>query len=168
MGALYTKLFSQDARVLMLGLDAAGKTTTLYRLRLGEVVSSIPTIGFNVETVQHKKFALTVWDVGGQDRIRPLWKHYFANTDAMLFVVDANDPERLNEASTELYKAMTDEEIKQNPLRGLVVFANKMDLPQALSVERITERSSRGIASPFMCKARAPQAEKVSPMRSTS
>lgn len=62
------------------GLDAAGKTTILYKLKLGEVVTTIPTIGFNVETVEYKNISFTVWDVGGQDKIRPLWRHYFQNT----------------------------------------------------------------------------------------
>ena len=61
----------------MLGLDAAGKTTILYKLKLGEVVSSVPTIGFNVETVEYKNIKFTVWDVGGQDKIRQLWRHYY-------------------------------------------------------------------------------------------
>jgi len=60
----------KDTRILMVGLDAAGKTTVLYKLKLGEVVTTIPTIGFNVETVQYKKISFTVWDVGGQDRVR--------------------------------------------------------------------------------------------------
>ena len=64
------------------GLDAAGKTTILYKLKLGEIVTTIPTIGFNVETVEYKNISFTVWDVGGQDKIRPLWRHYFQNTQA--------------------------------------------------------------------------------------
>ena len=64
----------------MVGLDAAGKTTILYKLKLGEVVTTIPTIGFNVETVEYKNISFTVWDVGGQDKIRPLWRHYYQNT----------------------------------------------------------------------------------------
>lgn len=58
-------------RILMVGLDAAGKTTILYKLKLGEIVTTIPTIGFNVETVEYKNISFTVWDVGGQDKIRP-------------------------------------------------------------------------------------------------
>jgi small GTP-binding protein len=61
----------------MLGLDGAGKTTILFKLKIGEVVSSIPTIGFNVETVEYKNIKFTVWDVGGQDSIRAMWKHYY-------------------------------------------------------------------------------------------
>ena len=67
----------KDMRILMVGLDAAGKTTILYKLKLGEIVTTIPTIGFNVETVEYKNISFTVWDVGGQDKIRPLWRHYF-------------------------------------------------------------------------------------------
>ena len=66
------------------GLDAAGKTTILYKLKLGEVVTTIPTIGFNVETVEYKNISFTVWDVGGQDKIRPLWRHYFQNTQVSI------------------------------------------------------------------------------------
>lgn len=85
MGLTISKLFDslfgkKEMRILMLGLDAAGKTTILYKLKLGEVVSSVPTIGFNVETVEYKKVKFTVWDVGGQDKIRLLWRHYYQNT----------------------------------------------------------------------------------------
>ena len=67
----------QEAGVLMIGLDAAGKTTILYKLKLGEIVTTIPTIGFNVETLEYKNLKFTVFDVGGQDKIRPLWRHYY-------------------------------------------------------------------------------------------
>ena len=82
MGLTISKLFDRlfgkkEMRILMLGLDAAGKTTILYKLKLGEVVSSVPTIGFNVETVEYKNIKFTVWDVGGQDKIRQLWRHYY-------------------------------------------------------------------------------------------
>lgn len=85
MGLSISKLFEtyfgkKEMRILMLGLDAAGKTTILYKLKLGEVVSSVPTIGFNVETVEYKNIKFTVWDVGGQDKIRLLWRHYYNNT----------------------------------------------------------------------------------------
>ncbi len=89
---------------LIVGLDAAGKTTILYKLKLGEIVTTIPTIGFNVETVEYKNISFTVWDVGGQDKIRPLWRHYFQNTQGLIFVVDSNDRERVGEAREELTK----------------------------------------------------------------
>ncbi|MED6243624.1 hypothetical protein ATANTOWER_023720 [Ataeniobius toweri] len=85
MGNVFASLFKglfgkKEMRILMVGLDAAGKTTILYKLKLGEIVTTIPTIGFNVETVEYKNISFTVWDVGGQDKIRPLWRHYFQNT----------------------------------------------------------------------------------------
>jgi small GTP-binding protein len=78
LSSLFDSWFSKkEMRILMVGLDAAGKTTILYKLKLGEVVSSVPTIGFNVEKVQYKNISFTVWDIGGQDKLRLLWKHYF-------------------------------------------------------------------------------------------
>ncbi|KAL7230233.1 hypothetical protein ACSBR2_008692 [Camellia fascicularis] len=88
MGQAFRKLFdtffgNSEMRVVMLGLDAAGKTTILYKLHIGEVLSTVPTIGFNVEKVQYKNVVFTVWDVGGQEKLRPLWRHYFNNTDGL-------------------------------------------------------------------------------------
>ena len=102
MGLTFSKLFGKlfgkkDVRILMVGLDAAGKTTILYKLKLGEIVTTIPTIGFNVETVEYKNISFTVWDVGGQDKIRPLWRHYYQNTQGVIFVVDSNDRDRVGE-----------------------------------------------------------------------
>ncbi|KTF74595.1 hypothetical protein cypCar_00049826, partial [Cyprinus carpio] len=86
MGNYFSLIFSRlyqkkQIRLLMVGLDAAGKTTVLYKLKLGEVVTTIPTIGFNVETVEYKNISFTVWDVGGQTKIRGLWKYYYQYTE---------------------------------------------------------------------------------------
>lgn len=79
LSKMMAKIFgSKEMRLLMLGLDAAGKTTILYKLKLGQDVTTIPTVGFNVETVTYKNVKFNVWDVGGQDKIRPLWRHYFS------------------------------------------------------------------------------------------
>lgn len=83
MGGQFSKVMgkifgSKEMRLLMLGLDAAGKTTILYKLKLGQDVTTIPTVGFNVESVTYKNVKFNVWDVGGQDKIRPLWRHYFS------------------------------------------------------------------------------------------
>lgn len=121
----------------MVGLDAAGKTTILYKLKLGEIVTTIPTIGFNVETVEYKNISFTVWDVGGQDKIRPLWRHYFQNTQGLIFVVDSNDRERVAESAEELSKMLLEDELKD---AVLLVFANKQDLPNALSVSELTDK----------------------------
>jgi len=89
MGVIFAKVFSKwfknkDVRILMLGLDAAGKTTVLYKLKLGEHVTTVPTIGFNAETLEYRGFNMNVWDIGGQDKIRDLWRYYFHNTDGDL------------------------------------------------------------------------------------
>jgi len=124
-------------RILMVGLDAAGKTTILYKLKLGEVVTTIPTIGFNVEAVEYKNISFTVWDVGGQDKIRPLWRHYFQNTQGLIFVVDSNDRERIAEAGEELGKMMSEDDLKD---AAVLVFANKQDLPNAMTSTEVTDK----------------------------
>jgi len=114
-------------RVLMLGLDMAGKTLLMYKLKLNDTVTTIPTIGFNVETIKYQKSDFTIWDVGGQDKIRPLWRHYYQNTQAVIFVVDAADPERLEDARNELKLIADDEDIiKYQPVLLLVL--TKTDL----------------------------------------
>nr|KAF6310079.1 ADP ribosylation factor 4 [Myotis myotis] len=122
ISSLFSRLFGKkQMRILMVGLDAAGKTTILYKLKLGEIVTTIPTIGFNVETVEYKNICFTVWDVGGQDKIRPLWRHYFQNTQGLIFVVDSNDRERIQEGV-------------------LLLFANKQDLPNAMAISEMTDK----------------------------
>ena len=124
-------------RILMVGLDAAGKTTILYKLKLGEVVTTIPTIGFNVETVEYKNISFTVWDVGGQDKIRLLWRHYYQNTQGLIFVVDSNDRDRIDDAREELHKMLSEEELRE---AVLLVFANKQDLPGAMTTPEVTDK----------------------------
>ena len=77
--------------ILTVGLDAVGKTLTLYKVKLGEIVITIPTTGFITEMVEYKNISFTLWDMGGQDKIRRLWCHYFQNTQSLIFVVDSND-----------------------------------------------------------------------------
>ncbi|GFG30272.1 hypothetical protein Cfor_04430 [Coptotermes formosanus] len=127
----------KEMRILMVGLDAAGKTTILYKLKLGEIVTTIPTIGFNVETVEYKNISFTVWDVGGQDKIRPLWRHYFQNTQGLIFVVDSNDRERIGEAREELMRMLAEDELRD---AVLLIFANKQDLPNAMNAAEITDK----------------------------
>lgn len=140
MGAMYSmlsKFWTIEARILLLGLDAAGKTTTLYKMKLDEVVTTIPTIGFNVETISFKNMNIHVWDVGGQDKIRPLWRHYFQNADALIFMVDSADPERFSEAQSELFKVISDNHLKD--IKFLLVLANKMDLPTAQPINKVVD-----------------------------
>merc|ERR1712131_16147 len=138
VSSLMSRLFAKkQMRILMVGLDAAGKTTILYKLKLGEIVTTIPTIGFNVETVEYKNISFTVWDVGGQDKIRPLWRHYYQNTQGLIFVVDSNDRERIQESHDELHKMLNEDELRD---AIVLVFANKQDLPNALSVSDLTDK----------------------------
>ncbi|XP_072030033.1 ADP-ribosylation factor 1-like isoform X1 [Amphiura filiformis] len=142
MGGAFTSLFSKlfgkkEMRILMVGLDAAGKTTILYKLKLGEIVTTIPTIGFNVETVEYKNISFTVWDVGGQDKIRPLWRHYFQNTQGLIFVIDSNDRERIGDARDELMRMLNEDELKD---ACLLIFANKQDLPNAMNTAEVTDK----------------------------
>lgn len=169
MGKLLSKIFgNKEMRILMLGLDAAGKTSEchmmcrlhaeikcffsftaiLYKLKLGQSVTTIPTVGFNVETVTYKNVKFNVWDVGGQDKIRPLWRHYYTGwtwkhnknyricinkfpfhstgTQGLIFVVDCADRDRIDEARQELHRIINDREMRD---AIILIFANKQDLP---------------------------------------
>mmetsp|Transcript_45591 Transcript_45591/g.93271 ORF Transcript_45591/g.93271 Transcript_45591/m.93271 type:complete len:182 (+) Transcript_45591:167-712(+) len=139
MGLFVSKvanLFSntQDARILLVGLDSAGKTTVLYKFALNETVNTTPTIGFNVETVQYKRIKFVMWDVGGQEKIRYLWKHYYQGTDGVVFMVDSVDRDRFDEARKELQN-MLDDELLQDA--AILVLANKQDLKGAASADEI-------------------------------
>ena len=139
---IWTKLLGKkDVRMLMVGLDAAGKTTILYQLKMGETVKTIPTIGFNVETLDYKGLNFTVWDVGGQDKIRVLWKHYYQNTDGLIFVVDSNDRDRVEDAAEELKKMLAEEELKD---AVVLVMANKQDLKEAMTPTEVSEKLGIG------------------------
>ena len=109
---------------------------------MGEVVTTVPTIGFNVETVTYKNLRFQVWDLGGQTSIRPYWRCYYQNTNAVIYVVDSADAERVTVAKQELVAMLEEEELKD---AALLVFANKQDLPNALPSEGIAERL--GLAS---------------------
>lgn len=141
MGQTFRKLFdtffgNQEMRVVMLGLDAAGKTTILYKLHIGEVMSTVPTIGFNVEKVQYKNVMFTVWDVGGQEKLRPLWRHYFNNTDGLIYVVDSLDRERIGKAKQEFQEIIKDPFMLNSVI---LVFANKQDMRGAMSPREVCE-----------------------------
>ncbi|ENN77053.1 hypothetical protein D910_09453 [Dendroctonus ponderosae] len=117
----------------MLGLDSAGKTTALYRLKFDQYLNTVPTIGFNCEKVKGtigkaKGVNFLVWDVGGQEKLRPLWKSYTRCTDGIVFVLDSVDLERMEEAKMELVRTVKSPENVHVPI---LVLANKQDLPGA-------------------------------------
>lgn len=122
------------AKLVIVGLDSAGKTTLLYQLKLpGEKVETIPTIGFNVESYWVKKLLLTIWDVGGQERIRKLWKSYLDNLSGLLFVIDSSDSDRFEECKKE-FQYLLEEVDKDVPF---LVFSNKIDKENSRSVIEI-------------------------------
>ncbi|XP_058237471.1 ADP-ribosylation factor-like protein 4C isoform X2 [Hemibagrus wyckioides] len=132
----------QSLHVVMLGLDSAGKTTVLYRLKFNEFVNTVPTIGFNTERVRLNNGAARgischVWDVGGQEKLRPLWKSYSRCTDGIVYVVDSVDAERLDEAKAELHKVAR---LAENQGAPLLIIANKQDLPGSLPAADIEKR----------------------------
>ena len=139
MGALTSMIqwaFSsgKKASILILGLDASGKTTLLYRLKTTETVSTIPTIGFNAEEVIHGRLTFTCFDIGGQDSIRKLWHHYYQNTDAVVFVVDSHDKARFPEVKVQLMKLFNHPALQEVPF---LIFANKQDLQGAARTETL-------------------------------
>lgn len=137
MGNWFTNIFrsQKEMRVLMLGLDSAGKTTILYHLKAGRSCQTIPTVGFNVETVTYKNLKFNVWDVGGQEKIRVLWRHYYAGTQGLIFVVDSADSDRIAEAKDELHRILSDRDM-QNAV--LLIYANKQDIQYAVSPVDLT------------------------------
>eukprot|EP00287_Rhodomonas_sp_CCMP768_P018309 CAMPEP_0202808408 /NCGR_PEP_ID=MMETSP1389-20130828/953_1 /ASSEMBLY_ACC=CAM_ASM_000865 /TAXON_ID=302021 /ORGANISM="Rhodomonas sp., Strain CCMP768" /LENGTH=220 /DNA_ID=CAMNT_0049478721 /DNA_START=49 /DNA_END=711 /DNA_ORIENTATION=- len=141
MGALFSSIWrKREGRILVLGLDGAGKTTLLYRLKLDEAIHTIPTFGFNVEAVTRENFELIIWDIGGQDKIRPLWRHYYLNTHAVIFVIDSADTARFPQAREILHEICSAEDLGDAPV---LVLANKQDLPAAVTVR--AEASSVGL-----------------------
>ncbi|KAK5584096.1 hypothetical protein RB653_005703 [Dictyostelium firmibasis] len=139
LASFFSNIFSlfegkKDTRILMIGLDGAGKSTLLYKLKLGDVVSTIPTIGFNVETIEYKNLSMTVWDVGGQNKIRALWQHYYHGSNAVIFVVDSTDRERIDEVREEIKNLLIQDELKDTQL---LIFANKQDMNGAMNTAEI-------------------------------
>ena len=139
MGSFLSSFKKKESRILMLGLDNAGKTSMLYKLKSGEEKISNPTIGFNVETIENSKINLIVWDLGGQDKIRRLWKHYYSNTKGIIYVIDSSDKERLDEAVEELKNVVNTYEMRYIPL---LIYANKQDIKDSINPNEVIHKIS--------------------------
>lgn len=143
LSSLVRSLFkAKPVSVVMVGLDGVGKTTILYKLKTGETACTVPTIGFNgnlqtVEQVTSHNLTMTIWDMGGQDKIRHLWRHYFTNTDALIFVIDSSDTDRLDLAHDTLQELLQDPLLVNAPI---MILANKQDLPYALSPGALADK----------------------------
>uniref|UniRef100_A0A0B7AKS9 ADP-ribosylation factor-like protein 3 n=1 Tax=Arion vulgaris TaxID=1028688 RepID=A0A0B7AKS9_9EUPU len=125
-----------ELRILLLGLDNAGKTTLLKVLASEDITHITPTQGFNIKSVQSKGFKLNVWDIGGQRRIRPYWKNYFENTDLLIYVIDSSDRKRFEETGDELTELLDEDKLAGVPV---LIFANKQDLLTAAKASEIAE-----------------------------
>jgi len=140
MGLGLTKIWDHvltgiDAKILLVGLDSAGKTTILSQLNIGETVETNSINGFNVENLEYRNLNVTVFNVG-ENKIRVLWKHYYQNINGLIYVVDSNDKDRIEEACDQLKYLLDEEELKDCVV---LVLANKQDLSGALSPNEITQ-----------------------------
>ncbi len=109
--------FGKHAQILILGLDASGKTTIINRLKTGTHAVTVPTIGFNSETIEFNNLTFHAWDIGGQDSIRKLWHHYYPNTDGVVFIVDSRQiHEAVSAGTTRVARTNVQSPPKQYPI----------------------------------------------------
>jgi ADP-ribosylation factor-like protein 5B len=117
-------------------MQNAGKTTILYRLSLGQLVKTTPTIGSNVEELTYNNVKFQAWDLGGQESTRSVWDVYYMNTDAIVYVIDSIDDEYYEESKTQFHKMLNNPALKN---ATILIFANKQDLPGAKTVNKLIE-----------------------------
>lgn len=127
----------KEAYMIILGLDASGKTTLLTRLKTNEGATTVPTIGFTNETIKYGRLTFNMFDIGGQHKLRGFWHHYYENANAVIFVVDSSDISRMNEAKAEIDKLLVHPLLVNVPF---LFFANKQDLPNALNRDKFISR----------------------------
>lgn len=140
MGLLFTRLWSlftnEEHKVIIVGLDNAGKTTILYQFLMNEVVHTSPTIGSNVEEVIWKNIHFLMWDIGGQETLRSAWNTYYSNAQFVILVVDSTDRERLSITKEELCKMLNHEDLRK---AAMLIFANKQDVKGSMSAAEISQ-----------------------------
>ncbi|XP_065278754.1 putative ADP-ribosylation factor-like protein 5C [Emys orbicularis] len=140
MGQLFAKLMSifgsQEHKVIIVGLDNAGKTTILYQFLMNEVVHTSPTIGSNVEEIILRKTHFLMWDIGGQETLRSTWNTYYSNTEFVILVIDSTDRERLTVTREELYKMLAHEDLQN---AAVLIFANKQDVKNSMTTSEISK-----------------------------
>ncbi|ELU17810.1 hypothetical protein CAPTEDRAFT_2859 [Capitella teleta] len=141
MGLFFSKLWglftNEEHKVIIVGLDNAGKTTILYQFLMNEVVHTSPTIGSNVEEVIWKNIHFIMWDIGGQESLRTSWNTYYANTEFVILVIDSTDRERLSINKEELYRMLNCEDLRKS---AVLIFANKQDLKGAMTSAEISQQ----------------------------
>ncbi|KAK2536436.1 hypothetical protein Q9233_003204 [Columba guinea] len=122
-------------KVIIVGLDNAGKTTILYQFLMNEVVHTSPTIGSNVEEIVVKNTHFLMWDIGGQESLRSSWNTYYSNTEFIILVVDSIDRERLSITKEELYRMLAHEDLQK---AAVLIFANKQDMKGCMTAAEIS------------------------------
>ena len=127
----------KEMRILILGLDNAGKTTVINYLNGSDVRTVHPTLGFEIKSLDYQGYKLNIWDVGGQQTIRAYWRNYFEKTDGLVWVIDSSDTDRLDLCRKELEGLLQEERLAG---ATLLILANKQDLENALSVEEIADK----------------------------
>lgn len=141
MGILFAKLWSlftnEEHKIVIVGLDNAGKTTILYQFLMNEVVHTSPTIGSNVEEIVWKNIHFIMWDIGGQESLRAAWNTYYSNTKFVILVIDSTDRERLSITKEELYKMLAHDDLNK---ATVLIFANKQDLKGSMSSAEISKQ----------------------------
>ena len=140
MGFILSKIIEfftkgrNNFKIIILGMQNAGKTTILYRLSLGQLVKTTPTIGSNMEELIYNNVKFQAWDLGGQESTRSVWDVYYMNTDAVVYVVDSQDDEYFEESKSQFYKLLANPALKNSTI---LIFANKQDLPEAKDANKI-------------------------------
>ncbi|XP_026464015.1 ADP-ribosylation factor-like protein 5B [Ctenocephalides felis] len=141
MGLIFAKLWAlfgnEEHKMVMVGLDNAGKTTILYQFLMNEVVHTSPTIGSNVEEVVWRNIRFLVWDLGGQQSLRAAWSTYYTNTEFVIMVIDSTDRERLAVSREELFKMLAHEELSK---AAVLIYANKQDLKGSMTAAEISRQ----------------------------
>ncbi|KAI5285186.1 ADP-ribosylation factor-like protein 2 [Ascosphaera acerosa] len=130
------RLKDRELRVLMLGLDNAGKTTIVKRIMKEDVMTVSPTLGFIIKAIDFEGYKLNIWDVGGQKTLRSYWRNYFEKTDALIWVVDATDRLRVQDCQQELAGLLLEERLMGS---SLLIFLNKVDVEGCMTVQEIRE-----------------------------
>lgn len=140
MGFLLTKMLAvfgeREHKVILVGLDNAGKTTVLYQLVTKEAVHTTPTIGSNVEEVTFRNTQFLVWDIGGQESLRASWYSYYCNTEIVIMVVDSTDRERLTLTKEELHRMLSHEDLQN---AAILILANKQDVKNSMTAAEISQ-----------------------------
>ena len=140
MGFILSKIIEfftrsrNNFKIVILGMQNAGKTTILYRLSLGQVVKTTPTIGSNVEELVYENVKFQAWDLGGQESNRSLWDVYYMNTDGVIYVIDSQDENNYEESKAQFHKILKNSTLKN---ATILIYANKQDLQGAKSINDI-------------------------------